>query len=1821
VISSSPTDVQPVLDVVASSAVRLCEAVDATILLREGDAVVPRTHAGPLSAPFGRRQLLTRDWVTGRAVLDGRTVHVPDLLHSDEFPAGRELAQQYGHRATLAVPLLREGGAVGAILVRRQEPIPFTDKQIALLQTFADQAVIAIENVRLFTELQARNAALTEALDQQTATAEILRVISSSPTDVQPVLDAVAASAARLCGANDALIMRIDDGLMRPTAHFGDVPVTSPTEGRPVTRQSAAGRAALERRPVHIHDASDEAARAEYPETFALYERVRMRTVLATPLLREDTVVGVIVIRRLETQPFTDAQIALVQTFADQAAIAIENVRLFEALEAKNADLTEALDQQTATAEILRVISGSPTDVQPVMKAVAEAAARLTNASRALIGRVEGGGFRWIATNQGRLLTDRQFPIVRALPSGRAILDLQTTQEADLSRLVGELPHLDDVTQIAGVRTALATPLLREGAAVGVLMVYRTEVKPFTDKQVALLQTFADQAVIAIENVRLFKALEARNTELTEALDQQTATGEVLRVISSSPTDIQPVFQALLESAARLCEASNCDLLLRIDGERLEFAAMYGQGLPPGREPLAITPGLVSGRAVMEGRTVHVPDLSAVSEEYPDSAEIQTEWGHRTVLAVPLLRERAALGVIFIRRLEVRPFSDKQVRLLETFAAQAVIAIENVRLFKELEEKNRTITEALDQQTATAEILRVISSSPTDVQPVLDAVAENATRVCEAGDGAVLLIRDGAFRVAAHYGTISMPYDEAIPVVRGTVAGRAVLESGPVHVPDLLAAGPDFPEGQVLGARFGNRTTLATPLLREGTPIGALLIRRTEVRPFTDRQVALLQTFADQAVIAIENVRLFTALETRNAELTEALDQQTATGEVLRVISSSPTDIQPVFHALLESAARLCDASNCDLLLRSDGDRLEVSSTYGQVAAYSREPVEITPGRVSGRALLEGRTIHVHDLPAVRDEFPASAASWAEQGQRTVLAVPLLRERVALGVIFIRRREVRPFSDKQVRLLETFAAQAVIAIENVRLFKELEARNSALTESLEQQTATAEILRVISSSPTDLQPVMDTVAENAARVCGAMDAAIFRIEGDQLRRVAQFGSSIAVTTPDTVPLRRDRPTGRAILDRQIVHIEDLQAVVETEFPTLVAQARASRARTMLAAPLVREGASIGAILIRRAEVRPFTDKQIALLQTFADQAVIAIENVRLFKELEEKNRAITEALDQQTATGEILRAISSSPTDAQPVFDTIVRSAVRLLDGHSANVLRLDGDELHLAALTSTSDAADAAVRANFPISLATAGAASHVIQTRSAYVVADIETDPLIHPNVRRAAPMRGFRSMLMVPMVRHEQAVGVIYVTRQSPGAFSDDEVALLQTFADQAVIAIENVRLFQELQARTADLTRSVGELRALGEVGQTLSATLDLPTVLTTIVTRAVELAGTSAGMMFEFEESESAFRLRAAHNMDQQLVDYQHAEPVRLGEGAVGQAVQTRSPVQIEDLRHTPQYASRQQVRQTLIELGYRSVLAVPLLVEERILGALVVFRRDAGGFAPATVDLLRTFGTQSALAIQNARLFREIETKSRELEVANQHKDEFLASMSHELRTPLNAIIGFSEVMLERLFGDVNAKQEEYLNDILSSGRHLLSLINDILDLAKIEAGRMELEAADFHLPQAIDNALVLVRERALRRGITLEQTIDPRLGEIKGDERKIKQVLLNLLSNAVKFTPEGGRIDVRATLGAGAAEISVADTGVGIAPEDHAAVFEEFRQVGTDYARKHEGTGLGLALARKFVELHGGTIRVESQLGQGATFTFTIPVTPWQAS
>jgi signal transduction histidine kinase len=685
--------------------------------------------------------------------------------------------------------------------------------------------------------------------------------------------------------------------------------------------------------------------------------------------------------------------------------------------------------------------------------------------------------------------------------------------------------------------------------------------------------------------------------------------------------------------------------------------------------------------------------------------------------------------------------------------------------------------------------------------------------------------------------------------------------------------------------------------------------------------------------------------------------------------------------------------------------------------------------------------------------------------------------------------------------------------------------------------------------------------------------------------------------------------GRAALERRVIHTPDVQE--DSGFRAREITRQLGR-HTTLAVPMVRGGNPIGVIVLGRTPVRPFTEKQIELVKTFADQAVIAIENVRLFQEAEARNRELAESLGQQTATAEVLQVISRSAFDLEPVLDTLVENAVRLCGADYGIISRLEGEVYTIATDYGAPEGYKAIMRQNPVRRIDRGSMIGRAALERAIVHILDVQEDPELR--TREVARRLGQRTALSVPMLRDGDPIGVIALGRTTVRPFTEKQIELVRTFADQAVIAIENVRLFQEVEARTRELARSVEELQALGAVSQTVNSTLDLQEVLTTIVAHAAQLSGTDGGAIYEYDVDSQVFELRATHGMSAELMAAVQALRIRLGETVVGLAAARREAVQVADVR-VVRGAPEHRGTEALERAGFRAVLAVPLLRDQQIIGALVVRRRTPGKFPQAMVDLVQTFANQSVLAIQNARLFQEIEDKSRQLEVASQHKSEFLANMSHELRTPLNAILGFSDVLLEQIFGTLNEKQEEYLQDILSAGRHLLSLINDILDLSKVEAGRMELELGTFALPEALDNGLTMIKERASLHGIQLSLNMDQGVGEITADERKVKQVVFNLLSNAIKFTPDGGQVAVAAHRVDGAIQIAVRDTGVGIAPEDQARIFEEFRQVGGG-AAKAEGTGLGLALARRFVELHGGRMWVESQVGAGSTFAFTLPMT-----
>ena len=726
----------------------------------------------------------------------------------------------------------------------------------------------------------------------------------------------------------------------------------------------------------------------------------------------------------------------------------------------------------------------------------------------------------------------------------------------------------------------------------------------------------------------------------------------------------------------------------------------------------------------------------------------------------------------------------------------------------------RELNEAWNQQAAVADVLKVVSRSAYALSTVLDTLVESAARLCDA-ENAWLFRRDGEFyRWAASYGHSKKEHDRLKEYVltlaflpgRGSALERAVLEARPVQIADV-AADPDYTRHGI--RRIGDyRTALSVPLLREGLPIGALVLTRSQPRTFSDRQVDLLVTFADQAVIAIENTRLL-------SELQEALEQQTTTAEVLRVISSSPSELDPVFQSMLANATYLCEANFGTLNLYRDGE-FPLAATHNvpeTFIQFRRTYPIIKPGprHPLARVAASRQALQIADMRTEAlylEKDPSFIAMVDFAGARTLVIVPMLKERDLLGVITIFRQDVRPFTEKQIELVKNFATQAVIAIENARLLSELR-------QSLELQTATADVLRIISSSPSDLRPVFDAIAENAARLCHGFDVYVQLREGNLVRYVAHYGGVIpnSLVVGGTRPLTRDLVIGRAMLESRLIHLLDAQAESE-EFPEGSAIARRTGYRAIIAVPLMREGYAIGTIAVRRVEARLFSDKEVELLSNFAAEAVIAIENARLLNELRQRTADLSEALEQQTATFEVVKVISSSPGELEAVFRAILVNATQICGAKIGILFRFDGAYTAVATLGVTAEYNEylnrGPIRAGPDTGLGRVAAGEqtvHIIDTQAEQVYADRE------PFRVATAELGGARSLLNVPMLKEGELIGAIGIYRQEVRPFTNKQIELVTNFAAQAVIAIENARLMNELSQRTEQLEMRSQEIAKL------------------------------------------------------------------------------------------------------------------------------------------------------------------------------------------------------------------------------------------------------------------------------------------------------------------------------------------------------------------------------------------------------------------------
>ena len=1289
--------------------------------------------------------------------------------------------------------MLRRGGSGRQVKKRRPRPAKARARGAA---TARASAVPKGQATALARELK-------EARDQQAATAEILKVISTSPADTQPVFEAIVQSGLKLF-PDAAILIALPDGDRLRAAAFAE---TNPARIKamlrrwpiPITREYIHAVAILDRKLIDIPDGRE--APSEFASGARYFLTTGYRAITIMPLIRGKKAIGALSVVRVAPGPLSKRQIGVLKTFAAQAVIAIENARLLN-------ELRESLQQQTATAEVLKVISASPGDMKPVFEAMLANALRLCEAKFGHLLLFDGerfhathlhdvpAAYREYWEKYGPIRPDPKTGLGRLAREKRMfhIPDLK----ADAAYAAREPLRVVTVEQ-AGARSFAGVPMLKDDNLVGAIVIYRQEVRPFTDRQIELLENFAAQAVIAIENARLL-------SELRESLQQQTATSEVLKVISRSPGDLEPVFNAMLENAVRICEARFA-VMHRFVGE--EFYSVAHLNLPRAldeflrkRGQAKAIPGSDMDNLYKTKQVVHTVDMLAVPVPSPPAKLA----GGRTQLAVPMLLEGELVGAIVIYRTEVRPFTDKQIELLQNFAAQAVIAVENTRLLNELRE-------SLQQQTATADVLKVISSSPGALGPVFSTMLAKATELCEASYGTLWLHEGDGYRAVAMHGDLPPVWIEqwrsgAIyrPGPNRPMA-RAAETRGTIQVADMRTD-PSYLQGDALpvaGVEIaGIRTLLIVPMFKESEHVGLISIYRTEVLPFTEKQIDLVKNFAAQAVIAIENARLL-------SELRESLQQQTATAEVLKVISSSPGELEPVFKAILANATDICGAKFGTLYLRKD-DAFYASAFHNAPPAFieARKDKALHPGPETtlSRAARTKQVEQVLDSKnreLYRKGDPFVIAGTDLGGYRTIISVPMLKDDELIGAISIYRQEVLAFNDKQIELVKNFAAQAVIAIENTRLLSELRQRTNDLTDSLEQQTATSEILKVISNSPTDTQPAFDAIVRSGLNLFPDAVVTISLPDRDLIKLGAIGGADKAgveaLRGRFPMPLSHKFITGTAILDRREIDLADAHEPPK-ELTVGAQNLLAGGYRAMTVMPMVRGDETIGTLNVVRRRPGALSEKQRELLRTFASQAVIAIENTRLFNELRE-------SLQQQTATSDVLKVISRSTFDLQTVLQTLVESAATLCDADRTIITRQKDGVFYRAEAHGFSREFMDYVR-NVPIAPERGSAFGRALLEKRAVHIPDVKADP--EYTSAGMQKLGDYRTVLAVPMLREGVATGVLSLTRSEVRPFTDRQIELASTFADQAAIAIENVRLFEEVQGRTRELAASLEDLRA-------------------------------------------------------------------------------------------------------------------------------------------------------------------------------------------------------------------------------------------------------------------------------------------------------------------------------------------------------------------------------------------------------------------------
>lgn len=1638
-------------------------------------------------------------------------------------------------KSTIAVPVIqRDDIWIGISLQDMDHENVFSESDVQFLETLATSMRAALENAYLFDQVQTRNHEITRALERETANKEILKVIAQSPTDIQPVFDVIAQNAAQLSGSEDVVIAIADDDKLRVVAHYGNIPMIPIGEGIQLNIESVAGRAILEGRSLQaIHNQPGH--ESDYPEGDKVAEKYGYRVTCAVPLMREENAFGAISIRRTKPELLNKNQINLIESFASQAAIAVENVRLFNETQRL---LKETEERNAELAVINSVQEGlaSKLQIQDIYDLVGDKVSEVTGADGVLIAtwdwetrQMKGEYFKdhgekiYGFVRPFSQLHEELFPEVE---KGETFV----IQEG-LEEVYREYNHQVAVGGIP--KSTVTVPLKINGKINTLIQLFDTEKEnAFSDGTIRLVKTLARTMGITLENASLFDEIQ-RLLKETEERNAELAVINSVQEGLASKLDLEGIYTLV---GNKISEITGAGVVLIASWDwdsrtmRAEYFRDQGKLFDRLERPLSPLHDAVFPE-IEEGKTIVWNE--GIEERYRKFGhEVAAGQIPKTTVAVPLkIGGEISSSIMIQDTLREYAFSEATIRLVETLARSAGIALENAQLFDETTQRNAEL--------AIVNSVSEAMSKNLDVDTVVKIVGDKVQQIFQADMVAIGFINEvkGVTEVPYSYALGEYFEEESFPLGEG-LAGLMFKTRQPL----LLNTEKELLElGSVKTAADQHtkeqiQSWLGVPIIIGEKLIGGVSVQSYQTYAFDDGDLRLLSTLAANMGAVIENARLFEETrrllketEERNAELAVINSVQSALAAEL--------DLQGIYDAIGDKIREIFDAQTLMIgTLDNETRTATINFGYEKGKRLYPEPIQFT-GLIDHINKTGEKVVINKNMTERAKEFGMVTVA----GEMAISGVwmPFKIGNQVRGIITLQNidRE-NAFPESDVRLLETIANSMSVALENARLFNELQRSYREISDSLERQTATGDILHIIANSPGEIQPVLEAVAKHAANLCQADDVQIYRLEDNHLHQTAHYGPLPAFEDTEFLPLDRGLLTGRAVLERRTIHA-DAGELSEEEYPISVDLHKRLKHRSVIVTPLVRENESIGAIVVRRNEVRPFSDTQISLLKTFANQAAIAIENVRLF---DETNRLLAESMQQaeELKTVNTVSQALSSELELDALINLVGTQIQKIFSADVAYVALLNKETGYIEFPFNFGEEAD---KIEFG-----EGLTSQVIKTGEPLL---INQDEDWQKTEKRIGVVKS-KSYLGVPITLGNEVIGVISVqSKKWANMYGEKDVRLLSTIAGNVGVAIQNANLFNEVE-------RQKEYFEALISSAPVAIITIGLDGNVTSWSPAAENLFG------YTEEEAIGA-------NIDDLVSN--HPDVREDAEKLTQQYIADIGKIQLKSQRtHKDGH---------LIDVA---INAMPVHVEEGVSGYIAIYNDIS-----------------------------ELEKARRDAEEANQAKSAFLANMSHELRTPLNAIIGFTRIVKRKATDKLPDKQINNLDKVLVSAEHLLGLINTVLDISKIEAGRMDLHITNFDIKSLVDLVLVTSQPLVRKEKVNLISELPDELPTVHSDLEKIKQILINLVSNAAKFTHEG-EIKVSVNAVNDHLQIAVTDTGIGISSDSIDRIFQEFQQADVSTTREYGGTGLGLSISRSLARLLGGDLYVTSELGVGSTFKLSLP-------